>query len=436
MAVVIDNIKKGSIAFSLGIKPKEVLVSVNGREINDILDYLFYTVNESVVLEVGKNKRNTSLYNISKEEHEDIGLVFNDFLMDKQRSCHNRCIFCFIDQLPSGMRESIYVKDDDERLSFLFGNYLTLTNLDDKYINRIIEMNISPLNVSIHSTNPDVLRLMLGNRKAPDSIKKVQRLAKAGIHLNCQIVLCKGVNDKEELDRTLKDLTSLYPSVQSISVVPVGLTGHRKGLYELKDFSIDDAKETLDIISKWHNYSKKHYEIGLVYAADEWFLKVKEDIPDISYYDEMLQKENGVGMLAQFKEEFFTALEDLDEISSLGIDLVTGEMAFPFMQELMRIAKDRFPSLNYRVHRVKNEFFGGNVAVAGLLVGKDIMKQIPKEDIIGEKILIPSSILRSEGDLTLDDISLEQLSSFFSKEVIAIADGYDLVDTFRIGVEN
>ena len=430
MAVIIDKINKGSIASHLGIKHGERLISINNKEINDVLDYLFYATDEKLSLTVEGDKKGRVIFNISKGEHEDIGFVFNEFLMDRQRSCQNRCIFCFIDQLPVGMRESIYVKDDDERLSFLFGNYLTLTNLDESHISRLIEMNISPLNISIHTTDAELLSFMLNNKNAGESYTKVKKMAEAGIKLNCQIVLCKDINDGEKLRESLNDLVSFYPSVQSISVVPAGLTAFREGLFELKDFTKDDAINTLTIINDVHEECRKHFEVGLVYAADEWFLKAGMDIPELLYYDDMLQKENGVGMSALLEAEFCDALSKAKKLSSFVL-AITGELAYPLIEKLMSKAAKRFPTLKYRVLSIKNEYFGGNVGVAGLLTATDILNQLQKEDVTEDKILIPRSMLRSEGDITLDDISLTYLEAYYKKKISAISDGYELLEALE-----
>jgi len=438
MAVIINSVIKGSLADHLNLKANDCLVKINNKEINDILDYLFYTTNESLILEVVTSKNEVKQYNVSKEEHTDLGLVFNDFLMDSERGCHNRCIFCFVDQNPPGMRSSIYQKDDDERLSFLFGNYLTLTNLNETQITRLIDMNISPINISIHTTNPDLLVSMLNNTEAAKTPSKIRKLAEAEIKLNCQIVLCKGINDKHALESTLTDLISLYPSVQSISVVPVGLTEHRKNLHKLESYSRDDAKEVLDTIVSFHNRCRQEYGIGLVYASDEWYIKTGRATPSLDYYDEMYQIENGVGMLALFESEFNEALDGFSEatkqnLDMLSVDIVTGDIAYVWMKELLGKATTKLPNLNYRVHLIKNEFYGGNVGVTGLLTARDVMEQLKKEEVLGNRILIPRSMFRSEGDLTLDNLSLDDMIDYYEKDVVVVSSGYDLFDAFTTG---
>ena len=430
MAVVIDGVEQGSIAARLGIKPKDVLLRINDNKINDVLDYLYYTVNESIKLEI-KTRKKDRFYRIQKEEHQDIGLVFDDFLMDKQRSCQNNCIFCFIDQLPKGMRRGVYAKDDDERLSFLFGNYLTLTNLDEALITRLIEMRVSPINISVHSTEPKLLEFMLGNSNAAGSIAKIHRLAEAGIHINCQIVLCRNINDKQNLIKTLNDLVSLYPSVQSISVVPVGLTSFRQNLTVLEPFDKDDSIETLRIVHEIQTKCRQRYNTGLVYAADEWYIAAGIGMPELTEYDDLYQIENGVGMLAQFETEFIDALMQCEEISVLGMEIITGEIAYSWLSDLLAKAKDRFPDMQYTVHGIKNEYFGGNVGVSGLVTASDIMNQVKKEEIRGECILIPRNMLRSEGDMFLDDITTVQLQAHYERDVVVISDGYELMEAFK-----
>ena len=428
MAVVITGVEKASLAKKYRIKPGDVLLRINGHEITDILDYMFYSAGDTAELEVSRDKKRNKSLRICKEDNEDLGLVFDDYLMSSERRCMNKCIFCFIDQLPSGMRDSLYVKDDDERLSFLFGNYLSLTNLTDRDIERIIEMNISPVNVSVHTTNPELRNYMMGNPDAGRSLEKLYRMAQAGIGINCQVVLCKGVNDKEELDSTLNKLTSLYPSVLSISIVPSGLTGYRANLKKLEPFSKEDALLVLKGIEKRHKICSKEFGNGLVYPADEWYILADKPLPELNFYGELYQLENGVGMLALLKSEFLDALESCKEFSGVTLDIVTGEAAYGWICSLFKKAKEKFPQIVCRIHCIKNIFFGGRITVAGLLTATDIMTQLKPENVHGGKIAVPRSVLRGDGDLFLDDITLEEFSGFYKKQVVVVSNGYELFD--------
>lgn len=427
MPIVINSVKKGSIAYHLGIKAGDGLVSINDNRINDLLDFMFYTAEKRIIVCIEGKKGGLRSYTISKEEDEDIGLNFSSFLMDSQRNCQNNCIFCFIDQNPPGMRETIYEKDDDERLSFLFGNYLTLTNLDEKLISRLIEFKVSPLNLSIHSTNPCLLTRIVNNKNAKKTIEKMKRLSEAGIRLNCQIVLCKDVNDKEELKQTLLDLIGMYPSVQSISIVPAGLTSYRSNLYVLKDFTKEDAQEIVATAESLYIQCREKYGTGLVYASDEWYIRAGIDIPKVHYYGEFHQIENGVGMIALFEEETNEGLKGYSKLSSYN-EIITGEMAYEWMSCLLETIHFKHPEIRYRVHKVKNDFFGGNVAVAGLVTARDIMNQVKPEDIVGNRILIPSSMLRSEQDMFLDNVLLSELATYYQKEILVISNGYEFAD--------
>ncbi len=429
LSVEIKSVKKWSVAFFKGIKAGDKLISVDGNEINDFLDYDFYIKNDKLTLEIehkGKNRK-VSL----KSDGSDIGLEFDSYLMDKQKRCRNKCIFCFIDQNPEGMRESIYFKDDDSRLSFLFGNYITLTNLTDKDIDRIIKMHISPVNISVHTMNPQLRVRMMNNKNAGECLKYIHRLAEAGIEINTQLVLCPGINDGKELSYSLSQLASLYPAVQSIAAVPVGVTKHRQGLFEMPEYTKQAAGEVIDIIRSFgDSFSDKH-GTRLCYAADEFYLKAERPIPDEAYYEAYPQIENGVGMWTSFKKEAEDCISGLDKSKAVkkSLSLATGSAAYPLIKELAEKLTDVYPGLEINVYRIENDFFGHSVTVAGLVTGQDLINQL-KGKALGEALIIPDVMLRSEGDLFLDSISLEELERALGVKVkvVCASSGADLIE--------
>lgn len=428
MAVLISGVEKNSIAFDAGIKKGDTLVSVDGHEINDLLDYGFYTKTDKLSLLIKLKKGGEELIDVEKDEDEELGLLFQSFLMDEQHSCQNDCIFCFINQLPKGLRETLYFKDDDERLSFLFGNYITLTNMSDEEIERIIEMKISPINISVHTTNEKLRCEMMHNRFAGEKLKYLYRLAEAGVEINCQIVLCRGVNDGDELRATLDKLTSLYPSVRSIACVPAGLTAHREGLPKLTPYDGEAAKEVLSIIDDYNSINKEKYGVNLVYPADEFLLLAGREIPSAEYYDDFLQIENGVGMLRKFTDEFNSEAEKLElNEAEKTIGIATGEAAAGTISALVESLKTKRPKLSCTVHTIKNEFFGGNVIVSGLVTATDIIKQLKSKGLHGDKLLIPRDMLRREGDMFLDSITLDELEKSLNIVVEPICGGEELV---------
>ena len=410
MSAVITNVIKDSIAQKKKISAGDTLVSINGREIRDVLDYRFY-LNESklhLVLKSAAGKSKIVL--IRKEENEDIGLEFSTYLMDKQQSCKNKCIFCFIDQLPDGLRDSLYFKDDDSRLSFLFGNYVTLTNMTDEEAQRIIDMHISPVNISVHTMNPELRVRMMLNPHAGESLKYLYKFAEAGVSVNTQLVLCPGINDGAELEFSLRELFKLYPSVQSIAAVPVGLTDHRKGLYELEPYTEKTAGEVIDIIDRVNaDFEKEHGE-RIAYAADEFYIKANRRIPDEEYYNGFPQLENGIGMWALLRSEFRCALEKTDVLSmNRKATIVTGKAAYPLISELAETAMKKIKGLEINVVAAENKLFGSMITVSGLLCGKDIEAAVSGIDL-GEELIIPPNCLRSEGDMFLDDMTAQELS--------------------------
>ena len=429
MPVKILAVEPGGPASHAGVRPGETLLSINGNEICDILDYRFYETDRhlSIVLRDGAGAERT--VQIRKGQYESIGLEFETYLMDQQHSCTNRCIFCFIDQLPKGLRKSLYFKDDDSRLSFLFGNYVTLTNLKEREVDRIIKMHISPINISVHTTNPELRVKMMGNRFAGKSLDILYRFAKAGIKLNCQIVLCRDINDGEELDRTLKDLTSLWPSVQSVAVVPLGLTKYRQGLEPLTGYDSETARAVVRQLERWGDRCEQKYGQGICYAADEFYLKAQLPIPPAPFYGDFDQLENGVGLMASLKQEFLDALEDfVPPASARKVTLATGVAAHPFLDTLLDELRQRCHNLTCNVVPIVNDFFGDTITVAGLVTGGDLLKQLRGREL-GDALLLPDVMLRREGDIFLDDVSLEELSEALQIQIITVPnDGYALLD--------
>ncbi len=433
MSVEIIGANLGSVADKLNVEKNSKLISINQKTINDVLDYGFYSTekNLSLLIELPSGERKS--FDVTKKEFEDLGFLFETFLMDKQHTCKNKCIFCFIDQNPKGMREPIYFKDDDDRLSYLFGNYITLTNITDDEIDRIIEMKITPVNISVHTTDKQLRSFMMNNKFAGKKLEYIKKLADGGIKINCQIVLCKGVNDGEHLEKSIEDLVALYPAVESVAVVPSGITKHREGLFPLRPFCANDALEVISIIEKHAKTNREKHGVSIVYPGDEWFLLCGKDIPETNYYDELLQLENGVGMLSLLREEFMFALEDLKQQnfvlnSKQSCDIITGEAAAGFIKQLVEKAWREFPNISVTVHTVTNRFFGGNVSVSGLLTGKDIVETVLPTDIKGERVLLPKNVLRSEGDLFLDDMTPKQVEQHLGKKLVFADGGEQLLD--------
>ena len=420
MSVLISGVEPKSPAAKKRIRPGDELLSVNGHEIADVLDYRFYITDERLILSV-KTPKKVREVKLHLREGQEPGLSFDTYLMDKQRSCRNNCIFCFIDQLPKGMRETLYFKDDDSRLSFLFGNYITLTNLTEHEIERIIAMHISPVNVSVHTTDPELRCKMMNNRFAGESLSTLRRFADAGLAMNVQLVLVPGYNDGESLSRTLEDLLSYRPALQSVAAVPVGLTKHREGLTPLRLFTAEEAADTIDRIEKIADRLEKECGDRLFYASDEWYSLANRPLPPLDKYGELYQLENGVGMSALFKDEVQTALADVDTAAPTGKKTVaTGVLAAPLIRECVEAVKAKYPTLDAEVKPIRNDFFGESITVTGLVTGGDLIAQL--KDGCGDRLLIPSSMLRHEGDLFLDDVSVEDVKNALSAEV-CVTDG-------------
>lgn len=426
---IVKSIVSGSIADEMGIEPGDRLISINGQEIEDIFDYQFYSEDEELLLLVEKPDGEQWELEIGKDADEELGMEFGPGLMDEYRSCRNKCIFCFIDQMPSGMRDTLYFKDDDSRLSFLQGNYVTLTNMSDHDIERIIRYRLEPINISFQTTNPELRCRMLHNRFAGDALKKVDQLYRGGIEMNGQIVLCKGVNDGEELERSIRDLTSYLPLLKSVSVVPVGLTKFRDGLYALEPFTKEEAKHVLETVHRWQDRIYAEYGVHFIHAGDEWYLLAEEEIPEEERYDGYLQLENGVGMLRLLFNEFEEAYQAVggDE-RERTISVATGRLAYPYLKRMAGKMEEKYPNLRIHVYAVRNDFFGERITVSGLVTAQDIMAQLAGKEL-GESLLLPCNMLKADEDIFLDDYTVSQVSETLQVPVVIVkSSGQDLID--------
>ena len=406
---LIQEVLPGSIGEEMEIQAGDYLLMVNGEEIEDIFDYQFLIEEELVVLLIRKENGEEWELEIEKEEDEDIGLVFENSLMDEYHSCRNKCMFCFIDQMPKGMRDTLYFKDDDSRLSFLQGNYITLTNMSDQDIDRIIRFHLAPINISVHTTNPELRCKMLTNRFAGEALKKIDRLYEAGIPMNGQIVLCKGVNDGEELKRTIEDLLQYAPHMQSVSVVPVGLTKFREGLYPLEPFQQSDAEAVLSMIHSYQEIAYEQFGIHFIHASDEWYILAGQEVPEAERYDGYVQYENGVGMVRMFREDLQEALKTCQGDKRQGkVTLVTAKLIYLTICWAAEQIRKRFPELEIQVVCITNHFFGEQITVTGLLTATDILEQL-KGMNLGDRVVLPSVVLKADEDIFLDDITLEDV---------------------------
>lgn len=407
----ISQVKEGSIAWELELEPGDELISINGETIEDVFDYHYLVNDEYIELLVRKPSGEEWELEIEKEFEEDLGIEFENSLMDEYRSCRNKCVFCFIDQMPPGMRETLYFKDDDSRLSFLQGNYVTLTNMSDHDIDRIIHYHLAPINISFQTTNPKLRCKMLNNRFAGDIFPKVQRLFEAGIEMNGQIVLCKGLNDKEELERSIRDLTQYLPHLRSVSVVPVGLSKYRDGLYPLEPFTKEEAEQVIATIESWQKKIFPEYGVHFIHASDEWYLLAGRELPEEERYDGYLQLENGVGMLRLLDTEVTEDLKDKpSDNRKRKISFATGKLAYPYIRRYADKVNEKFPHIEIQGYEIRNDFFGERITVSGLLTGQDIMKQLADEDF-GECLLLPCNLLRSGEDVFLDDKTVGEIET-------------------------
>ena len=430
--VKITDVEQGSRANKQGIAPDDILITINGNSINDVLDYRFYLTERRVELLLSRDGVEYNVV-ITKGEYDDIGLGFETPLMDEKHSCKNKCIFCFIDQNPKGLRESLYFKDDDSRLSFIHGNYVTLTNMSQTDVDRIIKMRMSPINISVHTTNPELRVKMMKNKHSGEVLKYLNDFAEAGLSMCGQIVLCKGVNDGEELMRSMRDLAALHPAMSSVAIVPAGLTKFREKLYPLTDFTKEEAEEIIDMINSFGEEQKKKYGTRIFYAADEFYLKAQREIPNADYYEDYPQIENGVGMLRSCSDEFGMALEDVRDFAvsldkKRDISLVTGVASYPMIKERVSKLEALCPNLNVNIYKITNNFFGTSITVSGLLTGHDILDQL-KDKPLGEELLIPGNCLRHGEDVFLCGMTVEELSSSLGVPVRPTgSDGYCLCE--------
>lgn len=426
---LITGVEPGSIAEECGLEPGDRIGAVNGHEIEDFFDYQYYIEEEFLRVEVLTKDGEECTLEIEKEEDEDLGLVFESFLMDDYNSCCNKCMFCFIDQMPPGMRETLYFKDDDSRLSFLQGNYITLTNMKEKDIDRVIRYHLAPINISVHTTNPELRCRMLHNRFAGDVMEKIRRFSDAGIPMNSQVVLCKGINDGEELDRTIRELGDFLPCMESLSVVPVGLTKYRDDLPKLEAFTKEDAKKVLSQIQGWQKHFLETRGTSFVHASDEWFILAGEEFPPVDYYEGFGQLENGVGMMRLLISEVEERLSELTgDDREKSVSIATAKLAFPTIRKLAEQVTAKYPRMHIHVYCIENTFFGEQITISGLLTGQDIERQLKGREL-GDELLLPCNVLKADEDIFLDDMSLSALSESLQVPVNIIqSEGQDFVN--------
>ena len=431
---IIKTVVPGSIAEELELVPGDALLAIDGKEIKDIFDYHYFTNEEFLTLLIEKADGEEWELEIEKDYEDDLGLEFEEGLMDAYRSCRNKCIFCFIDQMPKGMRETLYFKDDDARLSFLQGNYITLTNLSDEDVERILFYKLSPINISVHTTNPSLRCKMLNNRFAGDALKKLDKFYEAGLVMNGQIVLCKGYNDGAELDRTIADLAEYLPLLQSVSVVPVGLTKYRDGLAKLEKFTKEDAREVIRQVEHWQETLLKKYDTRMIHASDEWYLLADLPLPEEEQYEGYPQIENGVGMIRSLDMEVDEALEELvGDDRTYTLTLATGKLAAPIIEEQVKKITAKYPNIQANVIAIRNDFFGEDITVAGLLTGQDIIAQLQGTDL-GDALLLPSVLLRDGEDVLLDDFTVTDVEKALQTKICIVqSEGRDLVDSIING---
>ena len=434
---IVKKVLPGSIAEELEIEAGDKILAIDNTEIEDIFDYQFLVQDTYIEMLIEKPDGEQWLLEIDKEYDEDLGIEFENGLMDEYRHCHNKCIFCFIDQMPKGMRDTLYFKDDDSRLSFLQGNYITLTNMSDHDVERICRYHLSPINISFQTMNPQLRCKMLSNRFAGEALKKVDRLFDAGITMNGQIVLCKGVNDGAELEFSIREMMKYLPNLESVSVVPVGLSKYRDGLYPLMPFTREDAKEVLATIHHFQREIYEKYGTHFIHASDEWYILAGEELPPEENYDGYLQLENGVGMIRLLLSEFQDAMEKLRKeqendvilMREQEISMVTGKLAFPYIRQMAEAMMRTLHGLTIHVYGIRNDFFGEMITVSGLLTGQDIIKQL-KGQPLGERLLLPQNVLRSGEDVFLDDVTVPELEKALQVRAdIVKSSGYDFVDS-------
>lgn len=427
---LIKSVTPGSIAEEMEIEAGDYLLEVNGTTIVDIFDYQLLCMDEFIDVVIEKSNGEQWELEIEKDENEELGLEFENGLMDEYRSCCNKCMFCFIDQMPPGMRETLYFKDDDSRLSFLQGNYITLTNMNENDVERIIRYNLSPINISVHTTNPKLRCKMLNNRFAGDKLKYIDRLNAADVEMNGQVVLCKNVNDKEELERTISDLEKYIPNMRSVSIVPSGLTKFRDGLYPLELFEKEDACAVIDTIEKWQKHFYEKYGIHFIHASDEWYILAEREMPEEERYDGYLQLENGVGMIRSFIEEvkdYLDSIEGDDRV--INVSTISGVLAYDTIKSSCDKINKKFPNVNVHVYKIINDYFGHSITVTGLLTGQDICAQLSGKEL-GDNLLLPTNTLKADENIFLDDMTLEELEKNLQINTIIVkSSGMDFVKT-------
>ena len=421
---VIKTVEEDSIAEELGIEEGDILLDINGNEINDIIDYRYLIQNEYLTIGIRKPDGEEWEFEVEKDEFEDLGIVFESGLINEAKHCSNKCIFCFIDQLPKGMRDTLYFKDDDSRLSFLYGNYITLTNMKDEEVDKIIHYHLTPINISVHTTDMQLRKFMLKNPNAVNLMERIKKFVDAGIHLNFQIVLCKGINDGEALDKSIKDLSDFMPNGQSLSVVPIGLTKFREKLFRHELFTKEDCIKIVGQIENWQKKLKEKYGRRFVFASDEFYLKAELPLPNADYYEGFPQIENGVGMIRSMWDEFDEEFEEIEaDTKERHFSVVTGVAAGEFIKSLCRRIEEKFINTRIDVYVVKNDFFGENITVAGLLTGKDIIGTLKGKDL-GERLYIPESVLKADEEVLLDDVTIEDMERELGVEIrVSITDG-------------
>ena len=437
---IIKNVKPGSIAEEMGLEPGDKIMAVDGTVIEDVFDFEFLIQDTYIEVDVETKDGEECRLEIEKDFDEDLGIEFENGLMSEYCHCHNKCIFCFIDQMPKGMRENLYFKDDDSRLSFLQGNYITLTNMSEHDIDRIIRYHLAPINISIQTMNPELRCMMLHNRFAGEALKKLDRLYEAGIEMNGQIVLCKGVNDGDELDFSIREMAKYLPYLESVSVVPVGLSKYRDGLYPLQPFNKEDAGKVIDLIESWQKKLYPKFGVHFIHASDEWYILAERPMPEEERYDGYLQLENGVGMVRLFLNEFHDYMEELkkerklpDDSFTGKISLVTARLMYSYIVKMAKEVEEAFPGLTIQVFCIRNDFFGENITVTGLLTGQDILNQLKGKDL-GDLVLLPENVMRLEEELFLDDMKLSELTNALQVPVdIVKSSGCEFVKSILSG---
>lgn len=424
----ISKVYPGSIGEEMGFEIGDTIIAINDNLLDDQVEYSFLQADEFLKVDVVTVNGEKCTCEIEKDFDEELGLEFEEDLLDTAKSCTNKCVFCFIDQLPKGMRESLYFKDDDTRLSFLHGSFVTLTNMEQKELDKVIKYRISPINISVHTTNPSLRVEMLKNRFAGDILDKIKYLTENGIRVNCQIVLCRGINDEEELDRTIRELSSLYPAVHSVAVVPSGLTDHREGLVELKNYDKDSSIKVLEQIKKWQNILLDELSTRFVFASDEFYIMAEKNVLDYEEYEDFAQIENGVGLLASFEDEFINELNEqgIESAFKAKYSIATGESAYKFMCGLVEQFKLKYNDIGINVYKVINDFFGHNITVSGLITAQDLIKQLKGKDL-GDTLFISRSMLKQDEPIFLDDYTIDEVKKELNVDIVAIENGSELV---------